>query len=174
MVKTLKELFGTDKEAGYNIYCDMDGVLTDFDSRFEHYTGMLPKEYVDRYGELSFWNIITDAGEVFWSKMEWIKGGKELWHYIKKYSPVILSSPSRESSSRTGKKKWVSTHLGTNVKLILAYSEEKQKYATESSILIDDRKVNLEQWKAAGGIAIECRHSNVKEVISKLRKLGYE
>ena len=24
----------------YKIYCDMDGVLTDFESRFEHYSGM--------------------------------------------------------------------------------------------------------------------------------------
>ena len=29
----------------YKIYCDMDGVLTDFESRFEHYSGMTPKEY---------------------------------------------------------------------------------------------------------------------------------
>jgi len=27
----------------YKIYCDMDGVLTDFESRFEHFTGMHPK-----------------------------------------------------------------------------------------------------------------------------------
>ena len=29
----------------YKIYCDMDGVLTDFESRFEHYTGMHPQAY---------------------------------------------------------------------------------------------------------------------------------
>ena len=29
----------------YKIYCDMDGVLTDFESRFDYFTGMTPKEY---------------------------------------------------------------------------------------------------------------------------------
>ena len=29
----------------YKIYCDMDGVLTDFEKRFEHFAGMSPKEY---------------------------------------------------------------------------------------------------------------------------------
>ena len=27
----------------YKIYCDMDGVLTDFEARFEHFTGTNPK-----------------------------------------------------------------------------------------------------------------------------------
>ena len=29
----------------YKIYCDMDGVLTDFEKRFEHFSGMHPQEY---------------------------------------------------------------------------------------------------------------------------------
>ena len=29
----------------YQIYCDMDGVLTNFEERFDHFSGMHPQEY---------------------------------------------------------------------------------------------------------------------------------
>jgi hypothetical protein len=58
----------------YNIYCDMDGVLTDFETRFEHYTGYSnPKEYEDEFGSAAFWNIIDgEVGIKFWSEMPWM------------------------------------------------------------------------------------------------------
>ena len=34
----------------YKIYCDMDGVLTDFESRFDHFTGKHPQEYEKEHG----------------------------------------------------------------------------------------------------------------------------
>ena len=58
-MKNLKELLGEGyplKEEKptppYKIYCDMDGVLTDFESRFEHFAGMSPKEYENKKGSL--------------------------------------------------------------------------------------------------------------------------
>lgn len=30
----------------------------------------------------------------FWMNLEWLPGGKELWEYIKKYDPIILSKPT--------------------------------------------------------------------------------
>ena len=55
----------------YKIYCDMDGVLTDFESRFEHYSGMSPKEYENKHGIKAFWNLIdVEVGIVFWSDMD--------------------------------------------------------------------------------------------------------
>ena len=74
----------------------MDGVLCDFRGRFEHFSGMYPREYEDRYGKTLFWNLIdNEVGLVFWSKMDWTPMGKMLWHFIKPYSPQLLTSPPR-------------------------------------------------------------------------------
>ena len=54
----------------YKIYCDMDGVLTDFESRFDHFTGMNPQEYERKYGEAQFWHLIdSEIGVRFWVGM---------------------------------------------------------------------------------------------------------
>ena len=36
----------------YTLYCDMDGVLCDFEKRFKDLTGLLPSEYRDKFGSL--------------------------------------------------------------------------------------------------------------------------
>jgi len=57
----------------YKIYCDMDGVLTDFESRFEHFTGMHPQEYEKAKGTAAFWHLIdTEIGVSFWVGMDWM------------------------------------------------------------------------------------------------------
>lgn len=170
----LKEQLKIEKEVPtYELYCDMDGVLCDFEERFEHFTGNVAKDYKDSHGEKKFWDVVNfEIGERFWSGMQWMEGGKELWRHIEKYKPVLLTSPSRERSSRIGKTRWVENNLGSNVKII--FSNKKYEYATQESILIDDRKSNLEKFKKAGGITIRCAYGNSREVIEELKKLGYE
>lgn len=159
----------------YKIYCDMDGVLTDFESRFEHYSGMSPKEYENKHGITGFWNLIdVQVGIKFWSDMGWMPQGKALWNFISPYKPDLLTSPSRDNNSRLGKNMWVKNNLSSNPKVIFAYSKDKQRYANENSILIDDKKSNINEWTASGGIAIRCKDGDVNHVIEKLKELGYE
>jgi FMN phosphatase YigB (HAD superfamily) len=159
----------------YKIYCDMDGVLTDFESRFEHYSGMLPKQYEEKHGSGPFWYLIdVTIGIKFWSEMNWMPHGQQLWDFIQPYKPDLLTSPSRDNSSRLGKNLWVRNHLNPNPKVIFAYSLDKQRYANENSILIDDKKSNIDQWASKGGIAIRCENGDVNHVIEKLKELGYE
>ena len=44
----------------YKIYCDMDGVLTDFEKRFDHFSGMHPQEYEKKFGIEQFWHLIDN------------------------------------------------------------------------------------------------------------------
>ena len=55
-------------------------------------------------------------------------------------------------------------------KLILRSAERKQEFATPQSILIDDRKDNIDRWKEAGGIGIY--HTSAADTIQQLKKLG--
>lgn len=159
----------------YKIYCDMDGVLTDFQKRFEHFTGMLPKEYENKYGTAGFWNLIdVEVGIKFWSDMDWMPEGKRLWSFIEKYNPDLLTSPSKDDGSRLGKKLWVRENLTPLPNVIFSYSKDKQRYANSNSILIDDKKSNINEWIARGGIALRCKDGNIDPIIESLTKLGYE
>ena len=159
----------------YKIYCDMDGVLTDFEERFEHFSGMKPKEYENKYGTPAFWELIdVKVGIKFWAGMKFMPQGQQLWDFIKPYQPDLLTSPSRDNGSRLGKNIWVKNHLNPKPKTIFAYSKDKQRYAKENAILIDDKKSNINEWASKGGIAIRCKDGDVNHVIEKLKELGYE
>ena len=155
------------EKVDYKIYCDMDGVLADFESGYEKLTG------VDLKGEFQkgddFWEPISKAGVGFWAGLKWMPDGQKLWNYIKPYKPDLLSAPSREESSRIGKAVWVKYKL-PGTKLILRYAKQKQELANPESILIDDRQINIDQWEAAGGIGI--LHTSADNTISQLKQLG--
>ena len=166
--KVLKE---EETEQKYTIYCDMDGVLTDFDKQFEKASGGIPpREYEEKNGKEAFWNLIDNENGVgFWVGMPWMPNGQTLWNYIKQYNPTLLSAPSRQNESRLGKRLWVKKNI-PGTKLILANAENKQNYANDKSILIDDRPSNIEQWRSKGGIGI--LFISTEQTIKELKELG--
>jgi hypothetical protein len=149
----------------YKIYLDMDGVLTDFSSRFNDLGKEKIENLRDKNEEL-IWRIINSEGEKFWSQMKWMHDGKELWNYVKDMDVRICSTPARSQNSKTGKKIWCKRELGV-VEVIL--TAKKEEYACKNCILIDDRKDNIDAWNKAGGIGIV--HKNTKDTISKLKKI---
>ena len=155
-------------ESALKIYCDMDGVLTDFDKQFTDSISVWnTKKFIEKNGLDEFWKEIDGKGVGFWVGMKWMEDGKTLWEYlVENHQDVeLLSSPSRSEHSRLGKHLWVRNHkLG--VKLNLAYSKNKQKYAASNHILIDDRKDNIEDWESKGGIGI--LHTSAAETITQL------
>jgi hypothetical protein len=157
-----------EEETEYTIYCDMDSVLVDFDLGYQELTGMTTQQ-ADANGVEAFWEPLSKAGAKFWITLQWMPDGKQLWDYIKKYNPILLSAPSREESSKLGKRVWVKREL-PDVKLILKYASQKQEYASPTSILIDDRQKNIDQWEAAGGIGI--LHTSTPDTIKQLQQLG--
>ena len=158
------------KDMDYEIYSDMDGVLTDFDASFMKASdGILPSEYEKNFGKDGFWELIDGKGVGYWVGMPWMSDGKQYWDYIKEYKPILLSSPSRSQTSRLGKRLWVRNNL-PGTKLILAQAKDKQNYAQKNRILIDDRPSNIDQWRASGGIGI--LHISAADTIRQLKELG--
>ena len=174
----------------YKIYCDMDGVLTDFEKRFhqklnevgpDHYPlkdiqkVVKPKDFEAIFGIEEFWNFIDKiVGVGFWVGMDWMPQGKELWNFISPYKPDLLTSPSRDNGSRLGKQLWAKNNLNPKPKVIMAYSADKQRYANENSILIDDKKSNIKERIAKGGIAFRVKGGDIGPAIQGLKELGYE
>ena len=157
-------------ESNFKIYCDMDGVLTDFNKRFGELSAWSPEKFTEKNGKDEFWELIDGRGVGFWVGMEWMEDGKTLWEFLQNYKDVeLLSAPSRSEHSRLGKRLWVRNHkLG--VKLNLAYSKDKQKYAAPNHVLIDDKKSNIKDWESKGGIGI--LHMSTKNTIACLKKLA--
>lgn len=173
----------------YQIYCDMDGVLTDFEKRFvdmlkqegpKYYSKEVinqvtrPKHFEKLEGEKEFWNFIDNhVGLEFWSDMEWMPNGRQLWNFISPYNPIILTSPSRQNTSRLGKRIWVKNHLPPAPPVEFRFGEAKSDFANEKAILIDDKPSNLAAFAAKGGIALEVKDGEIQSVINALRQLGY-
>ena len=173
----------------YQLYCDMDGVLTDFEKRFvtllrkegpKYYSKEVikqvtrPKHFDKLEGTEEFWKFIDQhIGLEFWSEMPWMPHGQVLWDFIQPYNPKLLTSPSEDDTSRLGKKLWVRNHLSPAPPVIFRFGDAKSDFANENSILIDDKPSNLEAFASKGGIAIECKDGDVSSVINKLIKLGY-
>jgi len=184
MAKTLLELLGgpdplreIKEKPSYQIYCDMDGVLCDFKGRFEHFTGLEPEEYKDKYSKNMFWDLIDKkVGLKYWSDMSWTPMGKLLWNYIKPYNPELLTSPSFDDNSRLGKLLWVKKNLKGSPKVNFKRAKEKHHFANENSILIDDRLDTIGRWKNAGGIGIHHPENtlDISIILEQLKDLGYE
>jgi 5'(3')-deoxyribonucleotidase len=190
-MRTLKQLLLTEEDytPKYKLYCDMDGVLTDFEKRFlemlrkegpKYYSKETiaqvsrPKHFTSIEGETEFWKLIDQyVGISFWSEMEWMPNGKQLWDFIEPYHPTILTSPSRDNTSRLGKKMWVRNHLSPAPPVEFRFGSAKADFANENAILIDDKPSNLRAFAAKGGIAIECKDGDVQSVINQLKELGY-
>lgn len=160
------DLFKSKKK--YKIYLDMDGVITDFDSRFEELFDMTPEAFHKIYKREDCYGPIGEAGKVFWSEMKWTKDGKQLWNYLKKYKPTILSTPLRNESSKIGKREWIARELKLPLDRIIL-SSRKHEYAKDDCILIDDTLININNFKEAKGVAIQ--HSNTKDTIKKLERI---
>jgi len=158
------------EEPKYKIFSDMDGVLTDFDASFKKASdGIAPRDYEKKFGKDKFWELIDGGGVGYWVGMPYMPDGERYWNYIKDYDVELLSSPSRSNTSRLGKRLWVRNNM-PGVKLTLAQAYLKKNYAAPNHILIDDRKSNIDEWRAEGGIGI--LHTSAADTIQQLKKLG--
>ena len=165
-------------EGQYQIYCDQDGVLADFEGRFAHFSGLSCDDYMEkatkelglRMARTKFWELIDQqVGMRFWRGISWMAEGKELWNYIKDHNPIILTAPSRNECSKIGKKHWVADNLG-DYEIIFKQAEEKPLLSGPNKILIDDREDTILAWKARQGIGI--LYTNTEDVIRELKSMG--
>ena len=167
-----------EKDMEYKIYCDLDGVLSDFDKNiqdgflreFNKENGTNIKdgfEFEDEYGRDEFWRNVNDLGMEFWTEMPWMKDGKKLWDFINQFENTeILTKPSMQKICKEGKMIWCKRELG-DVKVNV--ENKKYKFAKPNHILIDDLEKNIEPWIEAGGIGI--LHKNAEDTIKKLKEL---
>ena len=159
----------------YIIFCDMDGVLVDFDKGYEDMTGKHTK-HVDLQTSNDFWNNLTQSLKNkglteydYWVNLPWMSDGQILWNYIKPYKPYVLTAPSIDPGSKQGKREWVQRLDGMK-NIYFKPARFKHELSGKNRILIDDRADTIDRWNAEGGIGI--LHTSAANTIKQLKKLG--
>lgn len=159
------------------IYCDMDGVLADFKTGAQKTTGMSINQWMNIPRSKEKWAPIK-AKKDFWSTLPWMSGGKQLWSYISKFDPHILSAYVEESFDPNcipGKTEWLRKNVGmtSRSKINLVRRSEKKLFAKrgDPAILIDDYEKNIREFVSAGGTGIH--HTNTSKTIAQLKRLGF-
>lgn len=148
------------------ILLDMDGVLADFvqmacaaNGRMD-ITCLWPDGKTGLHDALglsmtSFWEGIDACGEGFWSQMGIYPWALELWRHCNDVADEvhILTSPSQNPQSLSGKLRWMNTHFGPNFRNFLV-GPQKHLCAKPNTLLIDDRSSNCRKFREHGGRAI--------------------
>ena len=193
------------KSYPYKIYCDMDGVLCDFEKGVIKAINRELSSDNPKNPELAV-AVVNDLGrnyvtvddiqkfspgkssaatkymyklvhddENFWANLDWQPGGKQLWAYIRKFEPDILTSPMDKqghNESLAGKLIWVEKNLGLSPDRV-NFAHDKYKFAVSEdgkpNVLIDDFETKVKPFTEAGGIGI--LHLGAKNTIKILELL---
>lgn len=170
----------------YRLYCDMDGVLSDFRGQYDHLFGLNPDDAKSKFGEPGFWQKIHTHGARYWATMPWTPGGSMLWNAISEYKPTLLTAPPRKQNGKEldpvtmeGKKKWAKDHLSPQPEGIIFRSSKKKVEIAQRDvaeglipILIDDREDTIKAWNDAGGIGLHHpENGDPSKVIQKIKEL---
>jgi 5'(3')-deoxyribonucleotidase len=147
------------------IFCDLDGVLADFEqgvvNRF--------KKRPDELKPGTMWGVINKSN-TFFETLPWMPRGRELWEQIKQYDPIILTGIPRGSKAAEQKRRWCATELGPDIHVITCYTKDKPEFCVRNSILIDDRSDNLKEWNSKGGKFILYDEEFTDKVIERIHR----
>jgi len=146
-LETLREVLSERRfDDGPILYCDLDGVLADFEAGVVRRMGKHPDEL--KSGVM--WGILRKTPG-FYENLEWTNEGRELWDAIKKYNPIILTGCPNGNWAEDQKRKWCARELGPDVRVITCATKDKPIYCVNGSILIDDRDKIRREWIKKGG-----------------------
>lgn len=142
------------------IHFDMDGVLADAEGEFFRITGTV-YDHTNPWSDEVRREFYTKHSR-FFRDLPWIPGSRLLFDYAATIAPVgICSSVSKQLPDSCGDQKlaWLDHHglrprcVADRV-IITPPRANKGLYARPGDILIDDYKVNIQRWIAAGGVGI--------------------
>lgn len=151
------------------IFCDMDGVLVDFDGYFVKKHGILPYKLPKE----ELWQIVLDTKD-YWVNLPKLKDADLLIDYLKKFGFQILTGLPVYGFDKAEKEKkqWLKEQYNITNGVICCLSKDKNNFCRPNDILIDDRPNNIEKWQEAGGIGI--LHISAESTIQKLKELNYK
>ena len=160
---------------GFELHIDLDGVLVDFVGGVQKVMADPQFDITDKKRRGDFWHhlktIPRDQAIEIWANLEWAPGGRELWRYVSRFNPKILSSPgyTLRNIIETGKMKWIKDNLKPKPAGII-FTPDKHKHANQFGILIDDQQKNIVSWEERGGIGILYKTGDWRTAVNELQE----
>lgn len=160
------------------IYCDMDGVLSNFNARYETMFKQKPTEVARnrKEGEYSkLWNTFIDSRQ--FATLDKMDDADVLINYLKSVEAVgrarvaILSSTGgfdRHNTVMIQKRIWLENQVINWPFVFVPGRRFKAGYADKYSFMIDDTLDVIESFEAKGGAAVH--HKDAKTTIEALNK----
>lgn len=157
------------------IYCDLDGVLVDFD-RFK-------QEHLSSRAQIdddTMWAELQEIPNVF-RLMKPTPYSNMLWTAIMSTGlprKILTAIPRKATmpNAENNKRDWVLDHkdrvfLGELPEVLIGpHSKDKWRHCKLGDILIDDREDNCAAWETAGGFTVHHR-CDIKATLQRLRWL---
>ena len=154
----------------YKIYVDMDGVLSDWEAQFKRYSGGIPVDTYDNlHGKQNRFNLVNKNSPEYYANMPWMKDGKLLYNFVNSFPNVQILSHAPDAKSKIGKQQWLKDKGITFEANLVPNRKDKSKFATDDSVLIDDREDVVNDFINAGGKAI--LHTNSIDTINQLKEI---
>jgi hypothetical protein len=167
------------------IFCDLDGVLADFDAGMAK---ICKKSvgWVQSIDQQLIWQMLNKHPGIF-EELPVMPEANYLWSSLLPYKPVILSGCPRSKVSKVAKINWCKKYLGENFLqvsnveeidanpdydyyIILTSTTKKPQFASYGSILIDDRLLINKEWEEMGGIFFHYNGSNAVDIMKTIKK----
>lgn len=158
----------------WQVYCDLDGVLADFDRGVVERTGNQPKGFSRRR---KMWRrLAPPRTKEFFAKLDWMQGGTDLWKYLEPLSPAILTGSPSGDWAGPQKVRWCQKNLQLSANRVLVVDPcDKALFSHPGAILVDDRAEYRADWEARGGIFVHFKEAteSIAMVKQALQKLCY-
>lgn len=161
-----------DSDTGIRIFLDMDGVIVAMRERARA-QGKLGSD-----GKLDH----SALGYAWWAGLPIIEGAKEFYDKLTAIGTVkfLTAANAEDTGCYSGKAAWIKDFIPergaqARLDLIICSRGDKQLLARPGYVLIDDYELNIEEWRAAGGIAIhhtgdfEKTLSELQGILAKLQ-----
>lgn len=154
------------------IFLDMDGVLAGFEDWSQDVIGPDWKAEIDQ----PEWGAYQNHPRLY-SKLPIMQGADVLYATCckivgKDHVHILTALPNRARShfphAAMDKIQWARTYISPSIKVLFGpFAKDKQHHCRYGKdILIDDMAINIEQWRAAGGLGI--LHTEVFSTLNHL------
>lgn len=152
------------------LFIDVDGVVANLDDRFREISGYWPKEYEEKFGNGTFWDVVNSVDEFFYN-LDPIHDAHELYESVKHLNPIFLTGGHDGETfhhTKEQKERWIEKHF-PGAKVIVTTSKKKREHMKPGDIIIDDWEKYRHLWEEAGGHWI--LHKSAKQSLDELQTL---
>jgi len=156
------------------LYIDMDGVVADFDEYAARTLGVPPSQgiYPDEV-----WYKLASNSRLYRDLIKTEYADQLINECLdlaltKNYEILFLTAVPKGNDvpwAFYDKVIWAQNYYPTIPVHFGPFSKDKHQHCKPGDILIDDRSSNIEEWRAAGGIAIH--HTNINSTLYELSSL---